>query len=242
MIINEKEVTLDDLQNGYYIYQPVNGFRFGIDAVLLSHFAKVKPKEKVLDMGTGTGIIPVLLAALTKGDHFTGLEIQKDSADIARCSVAYNKLNERIDIVNGDIKNASDIFGREYFNVVVSNPPYMIDKHGIRNPEDSKYIARHEALCTFDDIAREASKVLKTRGRMYLIHRPFRLAEIIITLTKYNLEPKRIRFVHSYVDKDPLMFMMEALKGGNSGVIIEKPLIIYDKNGDYTEWSKEEQK
>ncbi len=239
MILNENEVTLDDLQNGYYIYQPTDGFRFGVDAVLLSHFANVKPKEKVLDMGTGTGIIPILLAALTKGEHFTGLEIQKKSVEIARCSVSYNKLEDRIDIVEGDIKNASEIFGREYFNVVVSNPPYMISQHGLRNREDSKYIARHEVLCNLEDIAREASGVLKTRGRMYMIHRPFRLAEIIVTFAKYNLEVKKIRFVHSYVDKEPLMVMIEAVKYANSGVTIEKPLIIYERKGEYTDEIKE---
>ena len=115
----------------------------------------------------------------------------------------------------------------------------MIDQHGLRNREDSKYIARHEALCKLDDIAREASKVLKTRGRMYMIHRPFRLAEIIITFAKYNLEVKKIRFVHSYVDKEPLMVMIEAVKYANSGVTIEKPLIIYKTKGEYTDEIKE---
>ena len=239
MLISEREVTLDDLQNGYYIYQPVDGFRFGIDAVLLSHFAVVKKGETVLDMGTGTGIIPILLAARTQGKQFTGLEIQKASAEIAQKSVQYNDLGDRVSIVQGDIKEASAIFGNETFQVVISNPPYMIAQHGLRNTLDAKYIARHEVLCTFEDIAREASKVIKTSGRMYLIHRPFRLTELLMTLVKYHLEPKRIRFVHSYVDKEPLMVMIEALKGGNSGVRIDKPLIIYEKDGGYTEEIKE---
>ena len=239
MQIYGKEVTTDDLQNGYYIYQPADGFRFGVDAVLLSEFAHIKPGENVLDMGTGTGIIPILLAAKTKGKHFTGLEIQEFSAAVAKESVLLNKLEERIDIVNGDIKEASKLFGNERFNVVVSNPPYMIADHGLRNDADEKYIARHEALCTFDDIAREASRVLISKGRFYLIHRPFRLAELFMTLKKYKLEPKRMRLVHSYVDKEPQMVMIEASKGGNSGIKIEKPLIIYEKGGEYTEELKE---
>lgn len=239
MQIYGKEVTTDDLQNGYYIYQPADGFRFGVDAVLLSEFAHIKPGENVLDMGTGTGIIPILLAAKTKGKHFTGLEIQEFSAAVAKESVLLNKLEERIDIVNGDIKEASKLFGNESFNVIVSNPPYMIADHGLRNDADEKYIARHEALCTFDDIAREASRVLISKGRFYLIHRPFRLAELFMTLKKYKLEPKRMRLVHSYVDKEPQMVLIEASKGGNSGINIEKPLIIYEKGGEYTEELKE---
>lgn len=239
MQIYGKEVTTDDLQNGYYIYQPADGFRFGVDAVLLSEFAHIKPGENVLDMGTGTGIIPILLAAKTKGRHFTGLEIQEFSAAVAKESVLLNKLKERIDIVNGDIKEASKLFGNESFNVIVSNPPYMIADHGLRNDADEKYIARHEALCTFDDIAREASRVLISKGRFYLIHRPFRLAELFMTLKKYKLEPKRMRLVHSYVDKEPQMVLIEASKGGNSGIKIEKPLIIYEKGGEYTEELKE---
>lgn len=239
MQIKGKEVTLDDLQNGYYIYQSEKGFRFGVDAVLLSKFAAVKEGEKVLDMGSGTGIIPILLAAKSKGKHFTGLEIQKESVEIAKESVAYNKLSDRVEIVEGDIKEASSIFERESFQVITSNPPYMIAQHGLRNDLDAKYIARHEALCTFEDIARETSRLLKARGRFYLIHRPFRLVELVNTLTKYKLEPKRIRFIHSYEDKEPSMVMIEAMKGANSGVRIDPPLIIYEKNGEYTKELKE---
>lgn len=234
MEIDGREVTLDDLQNGYYIYQATDGFRFGVDAVFLSEFAKVKPGESVLDMGTGNGIIPILLAAKTKGKHFCGLEIQPYSACIAEKSVEYNSLGDRIEIVNGDIKEASAIFGCEVFDVVVSNPPYMAAEHGLRNETDAKYIARHEALCSFEDIAHQASKVVRTRGRVYIIHRPQRLAEIIITLAKYKLETKRLRFIHSYIDKEPVMVMIEALKGGNPGMRIDKPLIVYEKNGEYT--------
>ena len=234
MEIDGREVTLDDLQNGYYIYQATDGFRFGVDAVFLSEFAKVKPGESVLDMGTGNGIIPILLAAKTKGKHFCGLEIQPYSACLARESVEYNSLGDRIEIVNGDIKEAFAIFGNEAFDVIVSNPPYMAAEHGLRNEADAKYVARHEALCSFEDIASQTSKVVRTRGRVYIIHRPQRLAELIITLAKYKLETKRLRFIHSYIDKEPVMVMIEALKGGNPGMRIDKPLIVYEKNGEYT--------
>ena len=234
MEIDGREVTLDDLQNGYYIYQAADGFRFGVDAVFLSEFAKVKPGESVLDMGTGNGIIPILLAAKTKGKHFCGLEIQPYSARLARESVEYNSLGDRIEIVNGDIKEAFAIFGNEAFDVIVSNPPYMAAEHGLRNEADAKYVARHEALCSFEDIASQTSKVVRTRGRVYIIHRPQRLAELIITLAKYKLETKRLRFIHSYIDKEPVMVMIEALKGGNPGMRIDKPLIVYEKNGEYT--------
>ena len=147
---------LDDLQlKGYEIIQDPKRFCFGIDAVLLSNFAKVKPGERVLDLGTGTGILPILLEGKTKGSHFTGLEIQEESADMARRSVSYNGLEERIDIVTGDIKEAASIFGAASFGVITTNPPYMIGDHGLKNQNETLYIARHEALCTLDDILRE---------------------------------------------------------------------------------------
>ena len=146
---------LDDLQiKGYEIIQSPGRFCFGMDAVLLSAFAKVKAGECVLDLGTGTGILPILLAAKTKGKHFTGLEIQEESADMARRSVRHNQLEEQIDIVTGDIKEASQIFGHGSMDVITTNPPYMLADHGLRNPDDSKAIARHEVLCTLDDILR----------------------------------------------------------------------------------------
>ena len=146
---------LDELhRNGYKIIQDKNRFCFGMDAVLLSGFAQVKQGENVLDLGTGTGIIPILLEAKTGGRHFTGLEIQPDSADMARRSVAYNHLEEKIDIVTGDIKDASSIFGASSFDVITTNPPYMIGEHGLKNPDEAKAIARHEVLCTLEDVVR----------------------------------------------------------------------------------------
>lgn len=226
---------LDDLhRNNYKIIQNPKKFCFGMDAVLLSGFARVKKGETVLDMGTGTGIIPILLRARTEGDNFTGLEIQEECARMAERSVAYNGLDSEIGIVQGDIKEAAEIFGAASFHVVTCNPPYMIGAHGLRNPDMPKAIARHEVLCTLEDVVSQAAKVLKDRGRFYMVHRPFRLTEIMNVLTKYKLEPKRMQLVYPYIDREPNMVLIEALKGGNSRITVERPLIVYEKPGEYT--------
>lgn len=237
MIIDLKDgERLDDLgRKGYRIIQNPAAFCFGIDAVLLTGFAKIKAGSKVLDLGTGTGIIPILLEAKTQAAHLTGLEIQQESADMARRSVAFNGLEKKISIVTGDIKEASALFGKGTFDVVTCNPPYMIGAHGLTGENDKKTIARHEVLCTFEDVAREASAVLKPGGTFLLVHRPFRLVELFGTLTKYHLEPKRMKLVHPYVDKEPNMVLIEAKKGGNSRISIESPLIVYKEPGVYTD-------
>ncbi len=227
---------IDDLQRkGYKIIQNTEKFCFGMDAVLLSSFANVKQGENVLDLGTGTGIIPILLEAKTEGKHFTGLEIQAESADMARRSVNLNNLSGKIDIVNGDIKEASKIFGKGVMNVVTVNPPYMNDLHGIKNPDMPKAIARHEVLCTLEDVIREAASVLKQNGRLYMVHRPHRLVEIINMMTKYKLEPKRMRLVHPYKDKEANMVLIEGLKGGKSMIKVESPIVVYESENVYTE-------
>lgn len=227
---------IDDLQRcGYRIIQNKDSFCFGMDAVLLSGFAQVKQGEAALDLGTGTGIIPILLEAKTEGRHFTGLEIQKTSADMARRSVQLNDLTHKISIVEGDIKEAVSIFGRASFDVVTSNPPYMTGSHGIVNPNLPKAIARHEVLCTLEDVISQAAALLRENGRFYMVHRPFRLAEIMSLMVSYKLEPKRMRLVYPFVDKEPNMVLIEGLKGGRSRITVEKPLIVYREQGVYTD-------
>ena len=226
---------LDDLQiKGYEIIQSPGRFCFGMDAVLLSSFAKVKKNEYALDLGTGTGILPILLEAKNEGTHYVGLEIQKESADMARRSVLHNKLDQKIEIVTGDIKEASEIFGAASFHVITTNPPYMIGEHGLKNDNEALYIARHEALCTLDDILRESARLLKPKGRFYMVHRPFRLAEILGKMSTYRIEPKRMRLVYPYVDKEPNMVLVEGMRGAKPRMTVEKPLIVYEKSGSYT--------
>ncbi|MBO4336720.1 MAG: tRNA1(Val) (adenine(37)-N6)-methyltransferase [Lachnospiraceae bacterium] len=226
----------DDLGiNGYRIIQNPESFCFGIDAVLLSSFTKVKDGQKVLDLGTGTGILPILLEAKTGAAHLTGLEIQSESADMARRSVELNGLSDKIDIVEGDIKEADRIFAPASFDVAVSNPPYMIGGHGLKNASRARLIARHETECCFDDVARAAFYVLPAGGRFFLVHRPFRLVELLKTLSERRLEPKRMRFVHPHAADEPNMVLIECVKDGKSRVSIEPPLIVYEENGSYTQ-------
>lgn len=235
IILKNKE-RLDDLNlEGYQIIQDPERFCFGMDAVLLSGFAHIKKGEKILDLGTGTGIIPILLAAKTQGKHFTGLEIQEDSADMATRSVQYNHLEDRISIVTGDIKDASNIFGASSFDIITTNPPYMIGEHGIKNGNDAKTIARHEVLCTLDDLLMQSARILKQSGRFYMVHRPFRLAEIFAKMVAYGIEPKRMQLVYPSINKEPNMVLIEGYRGGKSRITIEKPLIVYDENGNYTD-------
>lgn len=226
---------LDELhRNGYYVIQNPNRFCFGMDAVLLSGFACVKPGERAIDLGTGNGIIPILLEAKTKGEHFTGLEIQPENVDMASRSVAYNHLEKKITITQGDIKDASGLFGASSFHVVTTNPPYMTGKHGLTNPNTAKAIARHEILCTLEDVIRESARLLMPQGRFYMVHRPFRLAEIMCLMSRYGMEPKRMKLVYPFVDKEPNMVLIEGLRGGKPRITVEKPLIVYEKPGVYT--------
>ena len=227
---------IDELQrNGYRIIQNPERFCFGMDAVLLSGFARAKKQERCLDLGCGNGIIPILMEAKTEGKHFTGLEIQPESADMARRSVALNGLQDRIDIVEGDIKDASKIFGASSFHVVTTNPPYMTAQHGLTNLYEAKTIARHEVLCNLEDIIRESARLLMPGGRFYMVHRPFRLAESISLMVQYRMEPKRMRLVYPYVDREPNMVLIEGLRGGKSRMTVEKPLIVYKEPGKYTD-------
>lgn len=230
------EERLDELhRNGYFIIQNPQKFCFGMDAVLLSGFARVKKGERALDLGTGTGIIPILLEAKTEGEHFTGLEIQEESADMAARSVALNHLEDRIDIVTGDIKDASVLFGASSFDVIITNPPYMIGEHGLSSSNQAKAIARHEIFCTLEDVLSQSAKLLRPKGRFYMVHRPFRLAEIMNKMIAYGIEPKRMQLVYPFIDREPNMVLIEGLLGGNSRLKVEKPLIVYREKGVYTD-------
>ena len=227
---------IDDLQRcGLKILQDPDRFCFGMDAVLLSGFARCKKGSTLLDLGTGTGILPLLLSAKTQCSHLTGLEIQPDSADMARRSVAMNRLEDKIDIVTGDLKEGETLFPLSSFDVITCNPPYMIADHGIQNPDSPKAIARHEICCTFDDVARVSGHLLKPGGHLFLVHRPFRLAELFSTMMKYDLEPKRMRLVYPFVNREPNMVLLEAVRGGNPRMTVEKPLILFEKENVYTQ-------
>lgn len=227
---------IDDLQrNGYQIIQNPAKFCFGMDAVLLSGFVRVKPGAEVLDMGTGTGIIPLLVEAKTQARHISAIEIQEESADMARRSVRLNGLERKISIVTGDLREADKFFDAASFDVITCNPPYMIGQHGLTNPDAPKAIARHEILCTLEDVVRTAAKLLKPGGYFCMVHRPFRLAEIITVMTEYKLEPKRMKLVYPYVDKEPNMVLIEGCRGGRPRITVEKPLIVYKEPNVYTD-------
>lgn len=227
---------LDDLQcRGYHIIQNPNVFCFGMDAVLLADFTTGRPKGSVMDLGTGTGVIPMLMEARGKGAHYTGLEIQDYSVDMAKRSVLYNGLQDKIDIVHGDIKEVASVYKAASFDVVTSNPPYIKENHGLENMDSPKNIARHEILLSLEDVVGAAAHLLNEGGIFSMVHKPFRLAEIIRLLSRYRLEPKRICMVQPYIDKAPNMVLIESVKGGNPMVQVEPALVVYSADGSYTE-------
>lgn len=234
MVLEDERI--DDLQcKGYQLIQKPKGFCFGIDAVLLSDFAKVRKGLKVLDLCTGSGVIPILLAAKTEGSQFCGLELQAEYADMAKRSVELNHLEEKVNIVCGDVKDIKELFSTASFQVVTANPPYMTEHHGLKNFYEPKTIARHEVALSLRDVIAAASYALPQNGSFFMIHKPFRLAEIFKVMKEYHLEPKRMRLVHPYVDKEPTMVLMEGLKGGRERITIEPPLIVYKEPNVYTE-------
>ncbi len=232
---------IDTLKNGYKIIQDSERFQFGIDAVLLADFAckGLKAGESVIDLGTGTGIIPLLMAKGCEAAAFTGLEVQKDSADMAARSVALNALEGRIKIINGDLKESEKLFPRHSFNVVTCNPPYMIDAHGKGNELDALTIARHEVLCNLEDVVAAADSLLATHGRFFMIHRPFRLPEIFYSLEKHKMEMKRMRLVYPFAGKEPNLVLIEARKNAKRRLTIEPPLVVRNDDGEYTAEIKE---
>ena len=231
---------LDDLQrDGLMIIQNPSWFCFGMDAVLLSAFARIGEGERVIDLCTGNGVIPLLLSARTGASHIDGLEIQKDIADMADRSVKYNHLSERISIHCGDVKQATDLFKAASFDAVTCNPPYLKEDGGLINPTDHKAIARHEIMLSLSEMIKEAAKLLVSGGHFYMVHRPFRLAEIFNEMVCSHLEPKRMRMIYPYADKEPNMVLIEGARGGNSGMVVEKPLVIYSEDGTYTDEVRE---
>lgn len=235
MELKENE-RIDDLQcHGRMLIQNKSMFCFGIDAVLLANYAVVNEGDVCMDLCTGNGIIPVLMEAKTKGKHYMGLEIQKESAELARRSVELNNTADRIDIVNDDLKNAVELYKRGRFDVVTVNPPYMNENHGIVNPSSPKAIARHEICCTLEDIISTSSALLRDKGRFYMVHRPQRLVQIFELCHSYRLEPKRMRMVYPSYGKNANMVLIEAVRGGNSQLTTEPPLIVYNEDGGYTE-------
>lgn len=229
----ESNETLDDLQNGYYIIQKNDGFRFGIDAILLSDFSK-SATGKVIDLCTGTGIIPLLLIKKSKAEHIDAVEIQPEIADMAQRSVIYNKLTEKISVKCADIKDALKLYSKSVYDVVTVNPPYMRKGSGLVNETDAKTISRHEVKCDIEDVIRTASALLKPHGKLFMVHRPSRLVDIFALMRQYKLEPKTIRFVAPTYGKEPNLVLVCGIKSAKSDLKMIPTLFVYDKNGDYT--------
>ncbi len=236
MIREECGERLDDLQcDGLYLIQNPDKFCFGIDAVLLSNFVKVKKDGYAVDLCTGSGIVPILLSTKTKAKKITGIEIQSDIADMASRSVSYNKLDEKIDIINDDISNALKYIKHSCVDSVCVNPPYMKDMAAIKNPDLPLAIARHELLTDLETVINIANKLLKENGRFFMIHRPSRLSEIFASMKQNRIEPKRIRFIHSYIDSKANLVLIEGLKGSGVWLDVEPPLAVYKEKNVYTD-------
>ncbi len=234
-LIKEDE-TLEDLQlSGLRIIQKKDGFRFGIDAVLLSDFAKDIRAEEMLDMCSGCGIIPILLSAKTKIPKISGLEIQEEVFDSAKRSVELNGLTNRVFIEKGDIKEGYKIYGKRRFGLITCNPPYMPKGTAVTNELDTKIIARHEILCTLEDVIKSASKLLKQHGHFLMVHKPTRLADILCLMRQYGIEPKRIRLVHKKADAEPSLVLVDGAYKGGVELRIMPPLYLYNENGEETE-------
>ncbi|MCI8345166.1 MAG: tRNA1(Val) (adenine(37)-N6)-methyltransferase [Clostridia bacterium] len=228
---------IDDLEfKGLKIIQKEDGFCFGIDSVLLSDFAKeIRDNSKVLDLGTGTGILSILLSEKTKLSKIYGIELQKDIADMANRSVILNKLNSKIEIINSDIKDLEHIFEINSFDSIVTNPPYKSQNTGKINDNEYKYISRHETTANLSDFIKISFKMLKDKGALYMVHRPERLVDIIYELRNNKLEPKNIKFVYSNKDKEPKLVLIKAVKNANRFLKLEKPLFVYNEKGTYTQ-------
>jgi len=234
-LLKENE-RIDDLQcKGLKIIQNPKGFCFGVDAVLLSNFCEIKRNAKIVDLGTGTGIIPILMAGKSSAEKIYGIEIQKEVADMARRSIRLNGLEDRIDIINEDLKRIEGLIEINSIDVVVSNPPYMDPGGGLKNPEDLKAISRHEIKCTLEDVIKTAGRLLRHNGHFYLVHRPHRLVDIMCLCRKYKLEPKKLRFVHPNKNKKPNLLLLKCIKAAKPELKFLNPLYVYNEDGSYTD-------
>ncbi len=234
--LKENEV-IDDLEfAGLKIIQNNKWFKYGVDSVLLSDFSKkMKKNSKVLDIGTGTGIISILLAKKTQCKEIIGIEIQEDIADMAKRSVELNNLEDKIKIINDNILNIEKYFPNEYFDYVVTNPPYQKENSGLKNENEKQLISRHEVKCSLEDIIVKSFKVLKDNGSFYMVHRPERLVDILFLMRKYRLEPKEIRFVHPKAKDKPNLVLIKGVKYSGKFLKVLEPLIVHEENGDYTD-------
>lgn len=232
--INEDE-SVDDLQlKDLFLIQKLDGFKFGVDAVLLADFANVKSKHRVIDMCTGTGIIPFLVYGKYSPKSILGLEIQEDMVEMANRSVKINSV-DNISFINGDLKDLKLLKSIEKADVVTVNPPYKLNNAGIVNPRDKMAIARHEVMCNLEDVIIAARILLKDNGRVFMVHRPERLADIITLMRKYKIEPKRIRMVHPNKRKAPNIVLVEGQRDGGAFLKWDEPLFVYNEDGTYSD-------
>jgi len=230
-----KDETVDDLQNGYRIIQKSHSFRYGVDSVLLADFADIKQRHSVIDLGTGTGVIPILIYSRKKRTEITAVEIQKDMADMAERSIKLNGLEKSIKVLCMDLRDTPKILGKAGYDCVVTNPPYVKKECGINNPSETKAIARFEIMCSLEEVLMTARELLKPGGKLFMVHRTDRLADIIYEMRNNGIEPKRIRFVHPSIGKRPNLLLIEGARGGKKELKFMDPLYIHDSNGEYTE-------
>lgn len=236
MYFLKEDETLDDLQiGGIHVIQKRNAFRFGVDAVLLANFARVKRGMKVIDLCSGTGIIPFILAGKTEAAYITGIEIQEEMVEMANRAIEFNELNDKMQFINGDLKNLKLLKSVDRVDVVTVNPPYKLRNSGIINEDDKNAIARHEICCTLEDVIIACRTVLKDNGRMYMVHRPERIADILCLMRKHRIEPKAIRMVHPNTKKAPNIVLIEGQRDGGEFLKWQPPLYVYNDDGGYTE-------